>query len=193
MVQVSSLALVGYLAPVLVTFLLFVTWLILGARRRRRRHRRYGPQHPYTDAEMVAPGGHTRIVISQQLIEELYPQLRYKDWFKENHSQQQQQQHLSSGAISRARSTSGNHSGESPDKSNINTSQDRDKDTDDIDTDTDRDNHRTCAICMDEFADDDEIRSLPCRHIFHMEELALEKRIAEGECQDGFGTGGGSY
>ncbi|PYH36264.1 putative RING finger protein [Aspergillus neoniger CBS 115656] len=183
MVQVSSLALVGYLAPVLVTFLLFITWLILGTRRRRRRRRLYGPTYPYSDAEMAAAAGgqrNPRIVISQQLIEVLYPQVKYKDWFagKQNEQneqqrqqrQQQQQQDLSSGAIAQVRSTPGdNASGESPENTNTNTnindSKERDKDTEDADTSGD--NHRTCAICIDQFADDDEIRSLPCRHIFH--------------------------
>ncbi|PYH73681.1 putative RING finger protein [Aspergillus vadensis CBS 113365] len=178
MVQVSSLALVGYLAPVLVTFLLFVTWLILGTRRRRRRRRLYGPTYPYSDAEMAAAaaGGqrNPRIVISQQLIDVLYPQVKYKDWLAGRQNQQQQQRQLdqSSGAIAQVRSTSGdNTSGESPDNVNINTNtnisnnQERDNDTED--TDTSGDNHRTCAICIDQFADDDDIRSLPCRHIFH--------------------------
>ncbi|GLA56780.1 hypothetical protein AtubIFM54640_000440 [Aspergillus tubingensis] len=179
MVQVSSLALVGYLAPVLVTFLLFITWLILGARRRRRRRRLYGPTYPYSDAEMAAAavGGqrNPRIVISQQLIEVLYPQVKYKDWLagrqnEQQQQQQQQQQDQPSGAIAQVRSTSGvNTSCGSPNNintnTNINDSQKRDKDTEDADTSGD--NHRTCAICIDQFADDDEIRSLPCRHIFH--------------------------
>ena len=124
----------------------------------------------------AAAGGqrNPRIVISQQLIEVLYPQVKYKDWLagKQNEQQQQQQQDLSSGAIAQVRSTTGNNtSGESPVNININTntnindSQERDKDTED--TDTSGDNHRTCAICIDQFADDDDIRSLPCRHIFH--------------------------
>ncbi|BCS01047.1 putative RING finger protein [Aspergillus luchuensis] len=177
MVQVSSLALVGYLAPVLVTFLLFITWLILGTRRRRRRRRRlYGSTYPYSDAEMAAAAGgqrNPRIVISQQLIEVLYPQVKYKYWLagKQNEQQQQQQEQqqkedLPSGAIAQVRSTSGdNTSGKSAVNTNINDSQERDKDTEDADTSGD--NHRTCAICIDQFADDDEIRSLPCRHIFH--------------------------
>ncbi|GLB18497.1 hypothetical protein AtubIFM61612_008392 [Aspergillus tubingensis] len=205
MVQVSSLALVGYLAPVLVTFLLFITWLILGARRRRRRRRLYGPTYPYSDAEMAAAAGgqrSPRIVISQQLIEVLYPQVKYKDWLdgrqneQQQQQQQQQQQDLSSAVIAQVRSSSGdNASGESPENTNINTntnindSQERCNDTED--TDTSGDNHRTCAICIDQFADDDEIRSLPCRHIFHTEELALEERFAEGECEGGFGFGAG--
>ncbi|RAK86497.1 hypothetical protein BO79DRAFT_246871 [Aspergillus costaricaensis CBS 115574] len=173
MVQVSSLALVGYLAPVLVTFLLFITWLILGTRRRRRRRRLYGPTYPYSDAEMAAAaaaGGqrNPRIVISQQLIEVLYPQMKYKDWLAGKQSEQQQDQSL--GAIAQVRSTTGtNTSGESPNNINTNTNitnnQERDKDAEDADTSGD--NHRTCAICIDQFADDDEIRSLPCRHIFH--------------------------
>ncbi|PWY66955.1 hypothetical protein BO83DRAFT_410305 [Aspergillus eucalypticola CBS 122712] len=184
MVQVSSLALVGYLAPVLVTVLLFITWLTLGARRRRRRRRRlYGSTYPYSDAEMAAAaaGGQRipRIVISQQLIEVLYPQVKYKDWLAENRNEQQrrqQQQDLSSDAIAQVRSTSGdNTSGGSPENTNINIntnindSQERCNDTGDDDPDkyTSGDNHRTCAICIDQFADDDEIRSLPCRHIFH--------------------------
>ncbi|GKZ35850.1 hypothetical protein AbraIFM66950_006649 [Aspergillus brasiliensis] len=177
MVDISSVALVGYLAPVLVTFLLFITWLIIGTRRRRRRRRRhpYGPRYPYSDAEMAARGHHTRIIISQQLIEEMYPQARYKDWLSEK-----QQQHVSSGGISQVKSAGDNSPGESsPNNTNTNISdsiQARDKDMEDMNTDigTDadadaasRDNHRICAICMDQFADDDEIRALPCGHIFH--------------------------
>ncbi|OJJ71148.1 hypothetical protein ASPBRDRAFT_604197 [Aspergillus brasiliensis CBS 101740] len=176
MVDISSVALVGYLAPVLVTFLLFITWLIIGTRRRRRRRHRhpYGPRYPYSDAEMAARDHHTRIIISQQLIEEMYPQARYKDWLSEK--QQQQQQHVLSGGVSRVRSAGDNSPGESP-PDNVNTiSQEGDKDMEDTNTDigTDadadaasRDNHRICAICMDQFADDDEIRALPCGHIFH--------------------------
>ncbi|GLB03104.1 hypothetical protein AtubIFM57258_007679 [Aspergillus tubingensis] len=144
--------------------------LILGTRRRRRRRRLYGPTYPYSDAEMAAAAGgqrSPRIVISQQLIEVLYPQVKYKDWLAGR--QNEQQQDLSSAAIAQVRSKSGDTSGESPNNintnTNINDGQDRDKDTEDADTSGD--NHRTCAICIDQFADDDEIRSLPCRHIFH--------------------------
>ncbi|PWY86057.1 hypothetical protein BO70DRAFT_378729 [Aspergillus heteromorphus CBS 117.55] len=72
MVEVSSAALLGYLAPVCVAFVFFGAWVFVSARRRRRFFR-----YQYDDVEAAR-----HPVILQRVVEERFPTVKYKVWLE---------------------------------------------------------------------------------------------------------------
>ncbi|RAK82496.1 putative RING finger protein [Aspergillus fijiensis CBS 313.89] len=74
MVDVSSAAILGYLAPVCIAFFVFVAWICVEVRRRERTRNLHS-----NDAE-TAPMGSSRAVISSRDVERRFPQMKYSDW-----------------------------------------------------------------------------------------------------------------
>ncbi|PWY93481.1 hypothetical protein BO94DRAFT_344063 [Aspergillus sclerotioniger CBS 115572] len=211
MVEISSAALLGYLAPVCVAFVFFCAWVFIGARRRRRLTR-----YAYEDPE-TAPLGSDRVTISHAVVDERFPKVPYKKW---RDQQQKSKSPLSStveppplppperslASLQAGVEINDKNQPPSSETTGPASSRDIERDSGDKKKDTldmrseilnpipeinesqiqpqsnnppnenknkdaisesEDDPTRMCAICMEQFTPDDDIRALTCQHIFH--------------------------
>ncbi|PYI03749.1 hypothetical protein BO78DRAFT_389184 [Aspergillus sclerotiicarbonarius CBS 121057] len=182
MVEVSSAALLGYLAPVCVAFIFFCAWVFIGARRRHRLTR-----YAYEDPE-TAPLGSDSVTISYADVNERFPKVAYKKWRAQQQQQKQQKQKQKlqhppasvgpppppppspsptedddNDTTPQPSPHPGKAQAQPPDKAK---DQDQDKEPT-KDQHEEDDPSLMCAICMEQFTPDDNIRALTCQHIFH--------------------------
>ncbi|OJK03944.1 hypothetical protein ASPACDRAFT_49956 [Aspergillus aculeatus ATCC 16872] len=181
MVDVSSAAILGYLAPVCIAFFVFVAWYVRRRERTRNLHS--------NDAE-TAPMGSSRAVISSRDVERRFPQMKYSDWLSSRTRCMPAKDATEARVSSVAADTT------SVDANEIAPVNDAPR-SEEMPTDTPRqvpgcdgpaptafdimhaapgtgesfdraDSSRECVICMDEFHGPDFIRPLTCGHIFHV-------------------------
>ncbi|RAL16019.1 putative RING finger protein [Aspergillus homomorphus CBS 101889] len=173
MVDLSSAAILGYLAPVCVAFVFFCSWVYVGARRRRRL-RRLRNNDPET-----APIGSNRVVISHSDVDQRFPRVKYSDWLEERNRDLQSKGIAGTKVSETTEITTIKDAPSSEDKStgaprqclahdelgpvagNVTQSSGIGDGSDGADS------SKMCVICMDEFHPLDSVRPLPCGHIFH--------------------------
>ncbi|RAH85497.1 hypothetical protein BO86DRAFT_436722 [Aspergillus japonicus CBS 114.51] len=184
MVDVSSAAILGYLAPVCLAFFVFVAWICVEVRRRERTRNLHS-----NDAE-TAPLGSSRAVISSRDVEQRFPQMKYSDWLSARTKCMPAKETAEARVASVAADTTSVIAIEIAPVNDAPRSED-------MPTDAPRpvsggvettptgfdimqaapgtgesfdmaDSSRECVICMDEFHGPDYIRPLTCGHIFHV-------------------------
>ncbi|PYI28330.1 hypothetical protein BP00DRAFT_351322 [Aspergillus indologenus CBS 114.80] len=160
MVDVSSAAILGYLAPVCLAFFVFVAWYVRRRERTRNLHS--------NDAE-TAPLGSSRAVISSRDVERRFPQMKYSDWLSARTRCMPAKETAEARVSSVAADTTSSVAAETTSVIAIEIAPVNDAPrSEDMPTDAPRPVSGECVICMEEFHGPDYIRPLTCGHIFHV-------------------------
>ncbi|PYH79393.1 hypothetical protein BO82DRAFT_366770 [Aspergillus uvarum CBS 121591] len=184
MVDVSSAAILGYLAPVCLAFFVFIAWICVEVRRRERTRNLHS-----NDAE-TAPLGSSRAVISSHDVERCFPQMRFSDWLSARTRCMPAKETTEARVSSVAADTTSVFVleiapvNDSPRAEDMSTDAPRPVSGGGETTPTGfdimqaspgtgesfdmADSSRECVICMEEFHGPDYIRPLTCGHIFHV-------------------------
>ncbi|PLB47439.1 hypothetical protein P170DRAFT_439097 [Aspergillus steynii IBT 23096] len=139
--------------------------MIIWATRLWRRHRRSGleefyPQFRRPDIEAVRPKK-VRPVMSSEDVDRRFPTVGYSAWKSAHETPSQASAPRASAQLERTTSRD-NDEPEPPNKqTTINDAHQNEPPS------PDSDSYSVCAICVDQFDANDEVRPLSCGHIFH--------------------------
>ncbi|BCS21033.1 putative RING finger protein [Aspergillus puulaauensis] len=145
-------ATLGYLAPICVAIFFIMAWLVFGTRQRFRAHNRQIDHESW-------PLGFPRIILSPADLDARFPIIKYGDW-----STAHQEANCKETEVDL--NTSQGPASPSADADDKETEQ-NDKSVENGILSSHGNSHNECAICMEDFDDDDSIRALTCAHVFH--------------------------
>ncbi|KAL4950785.1 hypothetical protein BDW69DRAFT_51233 [Aspergillus filifer] len=163
-------ATLGYLAPICVAIFFIFIWIIFGTRQRfRASNRQLDPEG--------WPLGFPHSVLTATDLDARFPLIKYSAWSAAHRAEKDKEievdpDHTASQApVSSSRKSSleavakeigvGGGGSQSPRPSSEHGALEKDI------ASSHGDAHMECAVCMEDFDDDDSIRALTCGHIFH--------------------------
>ncbi|RDW81325.1 putative RING finger protein [Aspergillus mulundensis] len=150
-------ATLGYLAPICVAVFFIIVWIIFGTRQRFRASNRQ------TDPEGW-PLGFPHAILTSTDLNARFPLIKYSAWSTAHREESSKEIEVDPGPHPSQESAPASPSAPSFDAA------EKEVQSPSVEKDiasSHGDAHRECAICMEDFDDDNFIRALTCGHIFH--------------------------
>ncbi|KAL4928840.1 putative RING finger protein [Aspergillus undulatus] len=160
-------ATLGYLAPICVAIFFIFIWIIFGTRQRfRAPNRQLDPEG--------WPLGFSHTILTSTDLESRFPSMKYSAWSTAHRVEHETDKEIeldpstSQAPLSPSRTRSSRSSLDAAAKEvRVSTERSREPVEKGVASNNDGVSHMECAICMEDFDDDDSIRALTCGHIFH--------------------------